>query len=107
MGGLQVRGMKHTHGRKPKRGNMGVMCDAVINGAPILLVTSDAVSWQFLCGGGNHTQGGEDAQLVCLGCAIEKDPSLKVLIESKAKLATRASAADEWVIEEGNGERPS
>jgi hypothetical protein len=48
----------------------------VLDGSlPVVLVThdSDDGMWQFLCGSTNDSK---DGRIVCLGCMIQKDPSL-------------------------------
>lgn len=72
----------------------------VVDGSlPILEVYHDHDGeWQFMCGTTNATS---DAKLVCLGCVIERDPSLSQLADMPAGwLAHRESPEHPWSREE-------
>lgn len=57
-------------------------CGHVFDDAPILYVTHDHDGdWQFLCGAIHE---GEQPRVVCLGCMVEKDPSLWTLADMPA-----------------------
>ncbi len=71
----------------------------VLDGSlPILEIYHDHDGeWQFLCG---TTNAYEDAKLVCLGCMMERDPSLFQLADLPSGwLASRESPAHPWVRE--------
>jgi hypothetical protein len=55
----------------------------VDDGAPVLYVSHDEEgSWSFLCGGDHSDIDGPDGTLlVCMGCAVARDPSLNELAD--------------------------
>ena len=54
--------------------------------------------WQFLCG---TTTDIADLKLVCMGCMLERDPTLANLADlPPGWCATRASPQSQWVREE-------
>ena len=66
---------------------------------PILEVYHDHDGeWQFMCGTTNATV---DAKLVCLGCMVERDPTLNQLADMPTGwLAYRESQEHPWSREE-------
>ena len=74
-------------------------CEHVFSDAsPILYVTHDHDGdWQFLCGG-HHSEA--KPRIVCLGCMIEKDPSVWTLAEMPIGWgADRTEVGAPWNIE--------
>ncbi len=72
-------------------------CSHVLNDkSPILYVTHDSDgTWQFLCGGDNHTEN--DVKIVSLKQIVEIDQSLNGLYEMpKGVGATRENIDDTW-----------
>lgn len=64
------------------RNTTAFVCTRVRDGAPVLYVTHDEEGeWQFLCGG-DHPDSGEDKPVVvCMECAVARDPSLNELAD--------------------------
>ena len=99
--------MSHTHNFEESSWTF----DAAINTAsfttryvldgslPILEVYHDHDGeWQFMCGTTNATA---DAKLVCLGCMVERDPTLIQLADMPTGwLAYRDSPEQPWSREE-------
>jgi len=86
-----------------------IVCDVVLKGAPILHASYGGIwttgkakghhDWQLLCGSDNHSGNGEQAQLCCLKCMVERDPTLNLLSQLKAgQSALRSTIEDEWTI---------
>jgi hypothetical protein len=71
----------------------------VLNEAPILDVYHHLNGdWQFLCG---TTVEEENIKLVCLGCMVERDPTLLQLGDlPRSWRAFRKSSSSSWVREE-------
>lgn len=72
----------------------------VIDGSrPILEVYHDHDGeWQFLCG---TTLNSADLKIVCMGCMLDRDPTLAELSRlPEGWKATRASADESWIKEE-------
>ncbi len=71
----------------------------VLDGSlPILEVYHDHDGeWQFMCG---TTNASADAKLVCLGCMIDRDPTLVQLADlPEGWLAHRVSPTQPWARE--------
>ncbi len=66
---------------------------------PILEVYHDHDGdWQFMCG---TTNASEDAKVVCLGCMVERDPTLVQLADlPEGWMAYRESSKHPWSREE-------
>jgi hypothetical protein len=92
-----------AHGRdKPwpfpgPENQMVFCCVHVLEGSrPILRVTHDEhdESWQILCG---HPHDGEDARVVCLGCMLARDETLREVANLPLDwCADRASMEGPW-----------
>lgn len=67
--------------------------------SPVLEVYHDHDGdWQFLCGGTPETS---DLKLVCLGCMVERDPTLLQLADMPPGWsATRATPTEGWSREQ-------
>jgi hypothetical protein len=68
---------------------------------PVVLVAhdSDDGMWQFLCGTPNNSK---DGRIVCLGCIIQKDPSLFEIADLPTGWsAWRDAPGQEWHREPG------
>jgi hypothetical protein len=65
------------------------------HGFPVLLASHDADGdWQFLCG---TTTELDDCQIVCLGCALLRDPTLAELADLPLGWAAeRDDASSPW-----------
>lgn len=76
------------------------ICSRVRDGHPILHVSHDGDGdWQFLCGGEHADKEDDECLLSCLGCVLNRDPSLKELADmSPFRTATRDSPDVPWVI---------
>lgn len=95
--------MSHTHNFTESDWPFDVPVNAasfttkyVVEGSrPILEVYHDHEGeWQFLCG---TTNASADAKLVCLGCIIERDPSIFPLADMPPGwVAYRASTDQPW-----------
>lgn len=76
---------------------MAFTCVHVVrNRWPVLYVTHEASDhcWQFLCGG-RHVES--DVRVVCLGCTVAGDPSLRELADlPPGWSAERRRARDAW-----------
>jgi hypothetical protein len=70
-------------------------CEHVFGGVPILYVTHDHDGdWQFLCG---QTHQDSLPRLVCIGCMLERDPTLWTLADMPAGWgADRQNLNDSW-----------
>lgn len=72
-------------------------------GLPVLLVAHDrGGDWQFLCGTTNRT---EDAQVVSLGCILERDHTLAEVADlPEGWRAYRRAMGAAWQREKAEGE---
>ncbi len=80
------------------RNTTAFICARVRDGAPVLYVSRDAEGeWQFLCGG-DHTDSGDDGPvLVCMECAVARDPSLNEVADLGIDAASaREQPGGEW-----------
>ncbi len=84
-----------AHGFAGLENQKSYTCTHVLDsGLPILRVSHDADdgAWQFLCGGLHDDP--DEGRLVCVGCMVGRDPSLRELADLPLGWGADRDAAD-------------